>query len=165
MLSQGSAFLTGFRPTLNVGGALPYAVLSKPQCNTAAKVLHRKAQSRHAATMRAEAGPESERQRLGNGVPHLLMWISTIGGSVSGVCIEQCSPLKGLGLRATRDMAAGQELVTVPRAWCINLTGDDVGSKLHQQLPAIAPTVTGPIAVPESQLWHSFGYGSAEREN
>jgi hypothetical protein len=142
MLSQGSAFLTTFRPTLNVGGALPYAVLRQPQCNTAAKVLHRKSQSRHAAaTMRAEAGPEMERQRLGNGVPHLPMWISTIGGSVSGVCIEQCSPLKGLGLRATRDIAAGQELVTVPRAWCINLTGDDVGSKLHPQLPAFAASL------------------------
>eukprot|EP00953_Heterococcus_sp_UTEX-ZZ885_P010786 6286-Heterococcus_DN1.PRE.1 len=156
MLSQGSAFLTSSKPTLNVGGALPYAVLRKPQCNTA-KVLHRKQSGHAAATMRAEAGPESERQRLGNGLPHLPIWISTIGGSVSGVCIEQCSPLKGLGLRATRDMAAGQELVTVPRAWCINLTGDDVGSKLHQQLPAFAASLDLQSLAPSLSPRASYG--------
>jgi hypothetical protein len=152
MLSQCSAFLTSFRPSLNVGGALPYAVYRKLQCSTAAKLLHKTSH-----TMRAEAGPERERQRLGNGVPHLPMWISTIGGSVSGVCIEQCSPLKGLGLRATRDIAAGQELVTVPRAWCINLTGDDVGSKLHPQLPAFAASLDLQSLAPSLSPRASYG--------
>jgi hypothetical protein len=144
-LSQSAAFLSShFRPTINIRGALPY--------------VHRSSQCRHTATMRApDPGPERERQRLGNGVPHLPMWISTIGGSVSGVCIEQCSPLKGLGLRATRDIAVGQELVTVPRAWCINLNGADIGSKLHPQLPAFAASLDLQSLVPALSLRASYG--------
>eukprot|EP00953_Heterococcus_sp_UTEX-ZZ885_P010790 6287-Heterococcus_DN1.PRE.1 len=54
-------------------------------------------------------------------------------------------------------MAAGQELVTVPRAWCINLTGDDVGSKLHQQLPAFAASLDLQSLAPSLSPRASYG--------
>lgn len=51
-----------------------------------------------------------------------------VGGQVGPVALREDSPLKGLGLQATRDIAQGEQLVAVPRQWCFSLTPPTDGS-------------------------------------